>query len=197
MTTEYTLPPLHSLVLRACHSTMESSRGFYYPLSGEVSAPDWEATAECGHGLHGWLWGEGLVRESGAEWAFSEENVKWLVLQVLTSSLIDLNGKVKFPSATVVFVGDRKEATDFIQKYAPSSVRAIIGAFVTTGERGTSTSGDGGTSTSGEKGTLCIKRYDRSSQRYRMETAYVGESGILPNTPYKLDENGKFVAVKV
>jgi hypothetical protein len=60
-----------------------------------------------------------------------------------------------------------------------------------SGNWGTSTSGDGGTSTSGQYGTLIIKWWD--GNRYRSETAYVGENGIEPNVAYKLDGNHKFV----
>ena len=63
----------------------------------------------------------------------------------------------------------------------------------TSGDKGTSTSGHYGTSTSGDKGTLIIKYWDKINKRSKVATAYVGEDGIEPNVPYKLDENNKFV----
>jgi len=45
--------------------------GFLYPKKGWVEAPDWESTAECGHGLHGNEWGKAGydLRDHGNEYA--------------------------------------------------------------------------------------------------------------------------------
>jgi hypothetical protein len=43
----------------------------------------------------------------------------------------------------------------------------------------------------GEGGILVARWHDGS--RYRMVVAYVGESGIKANTPYILDEHGRFI----
>jgi hypothetical protein len=61
----------------------------------------------------------------------------------------------------------------------------------TAGYAGTATAGDSGTATAGEYGMLVIMRWN--GKRYRAEFAHVGENGILPNTKYKLDEQGQFV----
>jgi hypothetical protein len=61
----------------------------------------------------------------------------------------------------------------------------------TAGDSGTATAGDSGTATAGEFGALDIIWYDGA--RYRRALAYVGENGILPNKPYRLDERGSFV----
>ena len=84
------------LVLRTCAADGSSSYGFKWPESGPVEATDWKPTEECGNGLHGWLWGHG-------DWSLKAkaEKIKWLVLEVDKSSLIDLCGKVKFPKANV------------------------------------------------------------------------------------------------
>ena len=60
----------------------------------------------------------------------------------------------------------------------------------TAGYRGTATAGEFGTATAGDYGILQIKWYDRN--RYRIAIAYVGEKSILPNTTYKLNEQGQF-----
>ena len=65
------------------------------------------------------------------------------------------------------------------------------GGTATAGYRGTAIAGEEGTATAGERGILVIKYYD--GNRYRFATAYVGENGILPNTPYRLDNNHNFV----
>ena len=71
---------------------------------------------------------------------------------------------------------------------------AGYGGTATTGDIGTATAGHYGTATAGYGGTLCIKHWD--GMRYRIKVAYVGEDGIKPNTPYKLDNEGNFVEVK-
>ena len=85
------------LVLRTCAADGSSSHGFKWPESGPVEAPDWEATKECGHGLHGWLWGHG-------NWSLKTkgDKIKWLVLEVEASTIINLEDKIKFPRAVVV-----------------------------------------------------------------------------------------------
>ena len=49
------------LILRTCNADMTSYGEFVWPELGYVEAPDWEPTETCGNGLHGFLWGEGLV----------------------------------------------------------------------------------------------------------------------------------------
>ena len=67
------------LVLRVCRKDGGSSRGFVWPKSGHVEAPDWKPTAECGYGLHGWLWGVGdLSVASGVD----DPESLWLAVEV-------------------------------------------------------------------------------------------------------------------
>jgi hypothetical protein len=81
-----------------------------------------------------------------------------------------------------------------ISGYGGTSISGV-GGTSTSGDSGTSTSGDSGTSISGYGGTLIIKYWDEKSKRYRVAIAYVGENGIKPNTPYKLDIKGNFTEV--
>jgi hypothetical protein len=85
------------LVLRTCAADGSSSHGFKWPESGPVEAPDWKPTEECGNGLHGWLWGHG-------NWSLKTqgEKIKWLVLEVESSTIVDLKDKIKFPRANVL-----------------------------------------------------------------------------------------------
>ena len=62
----------------------------------------------------------------------------------------------------------------------------------TAGAKGTATAGDNGTATAGEGGTIIIPYSE--ANRWRVKVGYIGESGPEPDTPYKLDEAGKFVA---
>ncbi len=116
-----------SLVLRTCNGEMRGYGGFQWPDEGPVSAPDFEPNAECGHGLHGLLWGEG--DGSLLNW---DPTAFWLVLEVETSTIIQLDGKVKFPSCIVVHKGTQLSATQFIYERAPE--RAIVGGTATAGD---------------------------------------------------------------
>ena len=192
------------LVLRTCAPDMSAYNGFKWKESGEVSASDWKPEARCGNGLHGLLWGCG---DGGLlNW---DPAAKWLVVEVEAASVVELDGKVKFPSGVVLFSGDRKGATELVASRAPKANLPIVGLAITAGyggtatagyggtatagDSGTATAGERGTATAGERGTLQIKRYDPVAGRYRTVTGYTGEDGIEANVPYKLDQDGKLV----
>jgi len=63
----------------------------------------------------------------------------------------------------------------------------------TAGNWGTATAGEGGTATAGEFGIIQIRYF--SNGRWRIKTGYIGEDGLKPNTPYRLDENNEFAEV--
>jgi hypothetical protein len=138
------------LVLRVCNADMSSRGGFTWPEIGHVEATDWKPTAECGNGLHGWLWGEG--DHGAAKWAGDN---KWLVVEVLAKDVVDLVGKVKFPAGEVVHCGDQQSATEYLRAHLPPEKRdsKIIGGTATAGDSGTATAGDSGTATAGDSGT--------------------------------------------
>ena len=207
------------LVLRTCKADMTSTNNFRWPDSGPVECPDWKPTAECGHGLHGWLWGEG----DGPLGNWSS-NAKWLVVRVAKADMIDLKGKVKFPRGVVEFCGERLAATQYLAAHGAAG-RAIVGHTATAGNSGTATAGDSGTATAGYYGTatagdfgtatagysgtatagnsgtatagrngvLAIAWWDDAAQRRRVAIGYVGENGIEPATRYRLDAKGNFI----
>ena len=213
------MKPKITYILKSVNADLTSYNNFQWKESGIVTCPDWNPEPECGNGLHGFLMGEG-----SGELANWKEDAKWLVLEVDKASVVDLIDKVKFPSCEVVFCGDRKGATDFIiskggknvigsfvtsgyQGTSNSGYRGTSNSGVqgisnsgnygtsTSGYRGTSNSGDKGTSNSGDKGILIIKYWNSEKERFMVATAYVGENGIEPNIPYKLDENHNFIKV--
>lgn len=140
------------LVLRTCDSNGKSYNGFKWSLKvgAKVIAPDWEPTSKCGNGLHGALWGEG--DGSLLNWS---TNAKWLVVEVDAASIVDLRGKVKFPSCVVRHVGNKDTAVAFIAARLPQREQAftLIGFAATAGDGGTATAGYGGTATAGYGGT--------------------------------------------
>ena len=153
-------PAATSLVLRTCNADSTSTNGFVWPAVGEKAiCPDWKANNECGNGLHGWLFGQGdhgTAPNTGAD-------ALWLVVEVVSDSIIMLGGKCKFPEALVRFKGDRKRATDFLRANEPRSLTcAVIGASIEVGDHaagevgalGTLTGGNGSTLTGGNGSTL-------------------------------------------
>ena len=220
-----------ALVLRTCRSDMTSKNGFKWPdVGGIAEAPDWEDSPECGNGLHGWLYGKGDHSCS----SYLDSTAKWLVVEVDSDRIVMLGGKCKFPMSKVLFVGDKKGATDYLREHEPRAREvAVIGAQLTVGDnesvtvgalgtatagalgtatagasgtatagdRGTATAGDSGTATAGYRGTatagdsgeIRIRYWDDKNSRYRTVIGYIGENGLLPDTPYRLDENQKFV----
>jgi hypothetical protein len=164
-----------ALVLRCCNADMSSQNGFVWPGVGNVAeCPDWEDTAECGNGLHGWLYGHGDA-SSTSYWEY--EGAKWLVLEVEESTIRMLGGKCKFPRALVRFVGQKHKAAAFIQEHEPRAKNvAVIGSVAVVGDSesavdgslGTATAGDSGTATAGDSGTATAG--DRG-------TATAGDSG--------------------
>ncbi|HET9893164.1 MAG TPA: hypothetical protein VFQ42_21990 [Mycobacterium sp.] len=217
------------LVMRCVHADMKSSRGFRWPESGPVEAPapgacgdksEWKPTRECGHGLHGWLWGAGDLTGTCDYW--DSQDTKWLLVEVAKSDVVDLDGKVKFPRGTVVFCGDRSEAAKLIVDHAPAGTPVIFGT-ATAGYGGTATAGDGGTATAGERGTatagyggtatagyggtatagyggtatagyggtVSIEWYDASRGRYRKAIAEVDGDLIKADVAYVVGEDGK------
>ena len=142
--------PEHVLVMRVCRADMTSRDGFRWPESGMVEAPEWKPTAECGHGLHGWLWGEGDI--TVADDLPHGQGARWLVVRVAAAEVVDLRGKVKFPRGEVVFVGEAHEAAYYLATHGAVG-RAIIHGASSAGNRGTATAGDEGTATAGDGGT--------------------------------------------
>ena len=160
-------------ILRTCNADMSSRNRFVWPREGAVECPDWKPTKECGNGLHGALWGEG--DGSLLDWS---DGAVWVVAGV--DEWIDLDGKVKFPRADVVFSGSRGDAVAMLVSLGATG--AIIG--------GTATAGDGGTATAGNRGTLCLSFWD--GNRRRIIIGYVGEDGVKANVAYRV-RDGKLV----
>ena len=163
------------LILRTCNADMTSRYGFKWPRSGHVAAPDWNPAPECGNGLHGFLRGEG--DGDLADWS---SDAVWLVAEVET--YVDLEGKVKFPAAHVIFAGSRLEAAAIVKARYPDA--AVIGANVAVenkrvavvGNRGTATAGDEGTATAGNRGTATAG-YEGTATAGNRGTATAGDEG--------------------
>jgi hypothetical protein len=205
-----------ALVLRCCASDMSSANGFVWPGVGEIAiAPDWREDGACGHGLHGWLYGQG---DHSCSDYWTREGAKWLVVEVEESVIQMLGGKCKFPRGLVRFVGEKHEAAAYLIAHEPRAAGvAVIGAHLvrgdaqavtvgalgtaTAGYRGTATAGALGTATAGYRGTatagyrgeIRARYWDDKNQRYRTVIGYVGEDGIRANVAYRLDSKNMLV----
>jgi hypothetical protein len=202
-------------VLRSDRPDGRSYGGFLWPALGPVEAPDWNDRAECGGGLHGLLWGCG-----SADLLFNPRapETRWRVVKVLAADVVDLGGKVKFPRGEVVYCGDRGGALALLDKKGAAD-KPVVFASRAGGDRSTVAGGDESTVTGGDWSTVAggyestvtggyrstvtggdgsviqIKRWDSYADRCRIVIGYIGEDGLLPNTPYRLDAEGRFVAV--
>jgi len=96
--------PQKAYMLRTCAADGTSHGGFRWPKEGPVSCPDWDPKPECGHGLHGLLWGGGnLSLLSNADDAI------WQIVEI--EEWVEIDRKVKVPRGAVVYSGDMAGAT--------------------------------------------------------------------------------------
>ena len=170
-TPTWTAAPGRALILRTCSPDMTSHGGFVWPRDGEVAAPDWESTAECGNGLHGLLWGAG-----DGTLVSTDPDAVWVVAEVDASDVVELVGKVKVPRAFVVFAGARDVAVALVQAHAPAGTAVVWG-----------------TATAGYGGLIAITYYDNASDSYRRAFGEVAENGIQPGVAY-IVRDGQLVA---
>jgi hypothetical protein len=143
-------------ILRCNASDLTSKNQFKWVTQGPVEASDWQPIKKCGNGLHGWLWGEGDHTVSD-HW-YNPKAI-WLVAAVWLADTIDIQGKVKFPRAWVVYSGTRDEATREIVKLG--SKKPVMFVNLTAGDNEAQvggfqarlTGGDWSTNTGGYKST--------------------------------------------
>jgi len=86
--------------------------------------------------------------------------------------------------------GDRGTA---IAGYRGTAIAGDRGT-ATAGDCGTATAGDCGTATAGVGGAMSILFYD--GKKFRLAVAVVGENGIEPNVPYRVNEKGEWIEAK-
>jgi hypothetical protein len=93
--------------------------------------------------------------------------------------------------------GDRGIATAGYRGIARAGDRGIAMAgdygIARAGDYGTATAGYGGTATAEDGGIIQICYY--AGKRRRIKTGYIGEDGLNPNTPYRLNDKHDFEEV--
>ena len=122
-----------ALAIRTCNKDGSSHSCFIWPLTvgAIVTAPDWNARAECGGGLHGLLDGIG-------DWELTARaDAVWQVVGVKRSECVDIDGgKVKFPRCRVEYVGGFAQAMQMVQKAIVTKLLEMAQGNTATGDRG-------------------------------------------------------------
>ena len=151
---EETIIPAHQwvnedgevLILRFVDKNGQSYGQFQHPMKvGEtVTAPDWNPTAVCGGGIHGWPLGLSMGSGKIPDWS-----ALWQVYGALPADIvgnIEGDGKCKFRTGTLRFLGDWQQATAFVLSSQIKWVQqASKGAASSTGDKGAASStGDKG-----------------------------------------------------
>jgi hypothetical protein len=128
---------MNNLFLRTCKIDGTSYGGFHWNLEigGVTEAPDWNQDSKCGHGLHGLLHGKG--QGAYLDW---RDGALWVVCEAL-GPIVDLQNKIKTSKAKTLFVGNRKDATDYLIA-AGCNPAEVVGAYITQGNYSTVTGGD-------------------------------------------------------
>lgn len=133
---DWDIKPDSVLVIRKTNFSSSGNKylamhDFEWPLliGAQVTASDWNPAPICGGGLHGLLWGEG---ETGFIWPGSppyDRGCVYHILEVKSEDIVNLGGKIKFPSCTVQAIFfDYKDAYTYIkdQKFRYDDYMASI-----------------------------------------------------------------------
>jgi hypothetical protein len=149
------------LVVRYVDEKHQSYGSFQHPAKvGEtVIAPDWNAEPKCGGGIHGWPWGLSLGDGKECDWS-----AVWQVYGAKPEDVVLIDGKVKFRTGVLRFVGDWHAAMMFVLSgqmawvhqaaRGAASATGASGAASATGERGaaSATGARGAASATGASG---------------------------------------------
>ena len=175
------------LIMRTVDANRQSRGGFQYPPVGQmVEATDWSPRAECGNGLHGWLWGEG----DGSLGEFGGGH-QVLVLRARADETVQIGAdKVKCRRGRVVYCGSAAGAVQVLHKHLPKDKQGKWRPIC-----GQASAGYLGQASAGYKGIVVLRHWDAAADRWRLVVGYVGEDGIKPDTFYRCDERGKLVEV--
>ncbi len=124
---------------------------FKYPASGAVATTEWDESARCGGGLHGFLWGAGNPQTTGTN---MDPALPWLAIRCLASDVVKIDDdKCKFRSGVVERVGPLPWVAAYVAAEAPTG-NAVIGSTVSGGYGSTVSGGDGSTVSGGYGSTV-------------------------------------------
>ncbi len=165
-----TLVPIHQwtnggsevLILKCCDKDGKSYGGFQWPdkVGAVVEAPvnkwngapadiivGWNPSASCGGGLHGWAWSVGMGCGKMPDWS----STRWIVFGALPGDVIGFQGKCKAARGTVRFIGNWRDALNFVRNGRNAWIKYIATSPASSGNYSTSAS-SGNYSTSASSG---------------------------------------------
>ena len=182
---------------------------FQHPMAvGEtVTAPDWDSSAKCGGGIHGWPWAMSLGDGKECDW-----DALWQVYAVKHEDVVvvepNLPGKIKFRTGVLRFLGTWDGATNFVLAGQMAWVHhAARGAASATGESGAASAtgwrgaafvtGTSGRAKAGEFGCIALAWWNSKDNRQEMRCAMTGkDQQCKADVWYQLDDDGNFIEVK-
>lgn len=173
---------------------------FQHPMAvGEtVTAPDWDSSAKCGGGIHGWPWAMSLGDGKDCDW-----DALWQVYAVKPEEVVvvepDSPGKIKFRTGVLRFLGTWDGATNFVLAGQMAWVHhAASGAASATGWSGAAfVTGTSGRAKAGEYGCIALAWWNSKETRQEMRCALTGkDQQCKADVWYQLDGDGNFVEVK-
>jgi hypothetical protein len=157
------------LLLKTVNADGAAYRGFQWPRTGEVVAPDWNPDPDCGGGLHG------LLRGCGDASALSNySGAIWIVFAARESEVVEFDGKAKAPRGRVVYYGERQRAIDLLCEEYPDA--PIVYRTATAGDYGMATAGYCGTASAGYDGTAAAGHHGTATAGDE-GTATAGDEG--------------------
>lgn len=182
-------------------SPSDDADGFIWPseVGAVVEAPDWRPDDACGRGLHGLQAGQ----QTPGVWA-TGPNAVWMIVAYDVAESVNLSGKTKVRRCRIEMVVDE---ADGASTAVPLWLRArgvtapIYRETVIVGDAGTAVAGDGGAATAGAFGIATvggggvamagiygtIVAAYHNGIRQRLHVGYIGEAGLLPDVPYRVE----------
>jgi len=212
-------------VMKSVNKDMSSSHNpeFKYPESGIVEAEDWMDTLECGNGLHGFLWGEGdgelADYSSASRWLLIRVNPLDGLVQMKDKCKFR-RGEVMMvgdyhqiasemckhlpnnrPYRVIGVVITKNDDSVIVGGYKSileggdcSTVTGGHDSTVKGGDCSTVKGGDRSTVTGGSNSIIILEYWN--GQDWKKKAGTIGENGLEPNVPYKLNDKHEFVRAK-
>ena len=191
--------PAKTVMLKTVAADGEAHGGFKWPLEvgAVVEAPDWNLAPVCGGGLHGLV--DGLGDWSLLDWSLE---AKALLVEADSERVVRFDGKAKAPAVVLREVGtlpallcrvvcDPRKVVDLVKKCADTAASGNYATLAASGNgAAVSCAGIAGVVSAGVNGAISAVWHD--GKRLRIAVGYVGEDGIEPLTPYRV-EAGKWV----
>lgn len=187
---EYTNAEGNVLILKRISKNRVGHHEFKYPrgIGSKIVCHNWNPTATCGGGIHGWPWGFGL----GDGMRYDIHDDIWLVLSEKPENVVGEleNGlKCKAKEPIIIFEGSFKDAFEMMTKEWPIIITKILAASGTGSKLAASgdnaiciASGINSHVKIGKNGSFVLTYIENG--RYKHIVAYEGKDGIQSDVWY-------------